>query len=305
MSLRRVPPLKGLRAFDAVARHLSFTRAAEELSLTTTAVSHRVRNLESWLEVKLFERKSNSIVLTREGEIYLPKIRQAFELIDAAQKDLDQKRARSHVNISTTMSFASNWLLPRLGEFKEKASYIDIHLEATDLRRDLLSGNPDIAVRYGNYSPESDDNFIRQKVVDDWSIAVCTPQMAESLKRPEDILEHTCIEYRWNQYSESDPSWAKWLKVAGLTPVSPPRLEIFNEEHMAIQHALSGRSIALVGRVAASIYLSEGRLIQPFPYQLKNKTYYVEFLESNSEKTALKSFSDWLVCQARDSFGEW
>lgn len=304
MSLRRVPPLKGLRAFDAVARHLSFTRAAEELFLTTTAISHRVRNLESWLDVKLFERKSNSIVLTREGEIYLPKIRQAFDLIDAAQKDLDKKRARGYVNISTTMSFASNWLLPRLGEFKEAASDIDIHLEATDLRRDLLSGNPDIAVRYGDFSPASDQHFVRHKVVDDWSIAVCTPEMAEKMKRPEDILQHTCIEYRWNQHSDSDPSWGKWLKIAGVTSEAPSRLEIFNEEHMAIQHALSGRSIALVGLVAASTYLSEGRFKQPFPYKLKNKTYYVEYLGINSERIGLKSFSDWLVGQARDAFGE-
>lgn len=292
---RRIPPLKGLRAFDAVARHLSYTRAAEELFLTTTAISHRVRNLEQWLGVPLFERRSNSIFLTREGERYFPKIRQAFQLIASAQEDLEEASGAETLKITTTMSFASNWLIPRLADFKEQAGNIDICLEATDALKGLENGEVDVAIRYGLSGTEDGDSFVRQLIFEDSAIPVCVPAIASMLKKIEDILDLACVEYRWNRHSDRDPSWSRWFRVAGLPHVAVTRLEIFNEEHMAIQHALSGRGVALVGRVAASEFLSDRRLVQPFSFELKNKPYYLVYPKGHKKSAAIETFTQWLM----------
>lgn len=296
----KLPPLNALHTFEVAARHMSFKHAADELCITPTAVSHRIRSLEEWLEIKLFNRLTRSLEFTKEGQAYSTKVNQAFELIAIASDDVRSSSEDGELVISTTMSLASNWLTPKLLGFQTAFENLQVKVEGSDSLLDLSRSNVDIAIRFGqgNYEGLHYDMLFQ-----DYVTPVCTPEYAEKLLTPEDLLEAPRIDYHWSDFSEKDPSWAKWFKAAGVNAPNLSPVPTFSDEHMVLTLAKAGKGIALIGTTAAAEYLISGQLVRPFPIAIENYTYYFTCLPQRLSSHKISAFYTWLKNEA-DCFNE-
>lgn len=295
MPSRRLPPLNALKAFEVVARHMSFRNAADELCVTSTAVSHRIRSLEEWLGVKLFNRLTRSLELTKEGEAYAPLIREGFTLLSSASDALKQSSEGGELVISTTMSFASNWLSPKLPFFYEQHEDLRLRVEGSDLVTDFTRTNIDVAIRYGEGGY---DDVHSEMLFTDLVTPVCAPELAARAKKPADLLKLPRLDYQWAGFNERDPSWEKWFRAAGVENVAPDQAPVFSEEHMVLSQAIAGRGIALVGIVAAAQAIEEGALVRLFPIALENRSYYFVCQSHALNRHKVRVFHDWLKDEA-------
>lgn len=295
MSIERLPPLNSIRAFEVAARHLSFKNAADELCITSTAVSHRIRALEEWLGVKLFNRLTRSLELTKEGEAYAPLIHQAFLLLLEASNKLKQSNDGGDLAITATMSFASNWLAHRLPSFYQTHEEFNVSVEANDGLIDLARSNIDVAIRYGEGGYEC---LHSQMLLTDLVTPVCTPAIAAALKTPSDLLTMARLDYKWADYNERDPNWTKWFHAAGLPQVAIPPAPVFSEEHMVLSEAIAGRGVGLIGIVAAAGAIQSGALVCPFPVALENRSYYFVCQPNSLSLQKVKAFRDWVITEA-------
>jgi LysR family glycine cleavage system transcriptional activator len=211
IGLAMLPSLNGLRAFDAAARHLSFTRAAAELNVTQTAISHQIRRLEAQLGIRLFVRRNRTLLLTREAQVYLPAVRGAFEDLRRATARLRNAESDGLLTVSTTASLAAKWLVTRVAAFQEAHPTIEVRLTTSTHLVDFRREEVDMAVRYGRGSWSG----LRAH----WLMAedifpVCSPTLlraAKPLRRPEDLEHHTLL-----HASVSREDWQLWLTAAGL-----------------------------------------------------------------------------------------
>jgi len=293
---RSLPPLTGLRAFEVAARRLSFKAAAEELALTPTAVSHRIRTLEDWLDVRLFNRLTRALTLTREGAALAPKIAEAFALLEAAALDVRRTNDDGDLVLSAAMSFASNWLAPRLPRFSDGEDAPRLRVEGSDALTDFARSNVDLAIRYGFGGYEG---LHAERLFTDFATPVCTPERAAGVRTAADLLELARIEYRWSGFHDNDPSWEKWFRAAGADGPAPAPSSIVSDEHMALSGALGGDGVALVGLVAAETYLREGRLAVPVPLAIENRAYYFVCPAPALRRPGVAAFRDWLIGEAR------
>ena len=291
----KLPPLNALHTFEVAARHMSFKDAAQELCITPTAVSHRIRALEEWLEIKLFNRLTRSLEFTKEGEAYATRVNQAFELIALASDDIRSSNEDGELVISTTMSFASNWLTPKLLAFQAEYNNLQVKVEGSDSILDLNRSNVDIAIRFGRGQYEDLHYDILFK---DYVTPVCTPEYAKTLITPADLLNAPRINYHWSGFSEKDPSWQKWFKAAGVDAPEPGPVPTFSDEHMALTLAKAGKGIALIGTTAAAEYIASGDLVRPFPIALEDYTYYFTCLPQKLNNHKISAFYKWLKKEA-------
>lgn len=306
-----LPALNALRAFEVAARHLSFKQAAEELLVTPAAVSHRIRGLEDWLGVKLFNRLTRSLELTKEGEAYAVLVKQGFDTLIQASEELRRSSDAGELVVSATMSFASNWLNARLPALHACVAEQDaqapfaIRIEGSDLPVDLNRSNVDIAIRYGEGGY---DDLHSEMLFPDLITPVCTPELAAGLSGPADLLEKPRIDYRWSGFGPRDPSWEKWFRVAGAAApasdrvpsdrVPSDRVPSFSDEHMALGQTLAGRGVGLLGIVAAAEPILQGKLVRPFPIALENRAYYFVCLPQSLRRHKVALFRDWLRAEA-------
>lgn len=203
----RLPSLNGLRAFEAAARHMSFTLAATELNVTQTAISHQIRRLEAELGVALFLRLKDGLALSEEGQAYLPGVRLAFQTLRHSTKELLQFRGNSVLTISTLVSVASKWLLPRLPAFQQAFPQIDVRISATTDLVDFRRGGIDAAIRYGR----GGWNGLRADfLMADEIFLVCSPAMAKSLSTPAELANHTLVQVS----GVTADDWRTWLSAA-------------------------------------------------------------------------------------------
>jgi LysR family glycine cleavage system transcriptional activator len=274
---------------------MSFRNAADELCVTATAVSHRIRALEEWLGVKLFNRLTRSLELTKEGEAYAPLIREGFTLLSNASDALKQSSEGGDLVISTTMSFASNWLSPKLPFFYEQHEELNLRVEGSDLVTDFTRSNIDVAIRYGEGGYE---DIYSEMLFTDLVTAVCAPELAAQARKPSDLLALPLLDYQWADFGERDPSWEKWFRAAGVENAMPDRAPVFSEEHMVLSQALAGRGIALVGIVAAADAIEEGTLVRLFPVALENRSYYFVCQSHALNRNKVRVFHDWLKDEA-------
>lgn len=295
MAIQRLPPLNALRTFEVAARHMSFKDAADELCITSTAVSHRIRALEEWLGVKLFNRLTRSLQLTKEGETYAPIIREAFELLANGSDALKKSNDGGDLLISSTMSFASNWLTLRLPSFYNQYDEFRISVEATDEAVDLSRTNIDVAIRYGEGGYE---DLHSQMLFADLVTPVCTPELAKALHEPSDLLKLPRLDYHWAGFGDRDPSWGKWFSAAGLPDVALGAAPVFSEEHMVLSEAVAGRGVALVGVVAAADAIQRGALVCPFSVALENRSYYFVCQPQALNLKKVTAFRNWLITEA-------
>ncbi|WP_335944294.1 transcriptional regulator GcvA [Pseudomonas sp. G166] len=289
----RTPSLNGLKAFECAARHMSFTKAADELSVTQTAVSHQIRRLEDELGVRLFLRLKDGLALTNEGQAYLPGISSAFHEIRCATERLLDSGNNSVLTISTLVSLASKWLLPRLASFQEAFPDIDVRVTASTELVDFRKGGIDAAIRYGF----GDWKGLRA----DWLMAdeifpVCSPTLLEgrnALSSPADLANQTLLQVSGMTCND----WNLWLSAAGQpTKFAEDARLTFDLAMMAVQAAIDGLGVCIGRSSYVDDDLKAGRLVAPFNLRLKSDLgfYLVTPLESaNSEK--VQAFRTWLM----------
>jgi len=298
---RPLPPLNALRAFEAAGRHLSFTKAAAELNVTPAAISHQVKALEALLEVPLFRRLTRALRLTDAGQAALPTLAQGF---DTLAQGVEQMRAYCEsgvLTISVSPSFGAMWLVPRLERFRSRHPDIEIRIDGTDRLVDLVRDDADVALRYGagGYNGVRVDCLFGQL-----NTPVCSPALLSGehpLGQPDDLRHHTLLHIDWK---DADASWRMWLLAAGLHDIDPTRGPHYTMENMAVQAALDGHGVALIGDILVADDLAAGRLVRPFDPSLSTPLkfcYYLLRAKDSAEQPKVAAFRDWLLEEARAS----
>jgi len=293
-----LPPLENLRAFDAAARHLSFTRAAEELFLTQSAVSKQVIALESALATRLFERVTRGLALTTAGERLHRATEIAFAELRAAAAEL-RGGEEPTVTLATTQAFASFWLIPRLADFRRCHPGIDIRISANTRLVDLERGRFDAAVRYLQ-DRNAPANALR--LFGDTVLPVVSPALlkksAEPLARPADLVHHILLEYEDEQQRRPWLSWPVWLEMAGVPALRPAGSIAFNQYEPAIRAAVEGQGVALATLALVADLLQQGKLVAPLPQRFSNpQSYYLLLTDRAAVNPAVEAFRQWLEHQ--------
>ena len=262
---RRLPPLNALRVFEAAGRHLSFTRAADELHVTQAAVSHQIKTLEDWLGIRLFRRLNRALLLTDEGQMLFPPLREALDQMAAAIGWLQVEDASGPLTLSAIPSFASKWLVPRLGRFRRRYPDIDLRLSTTFEKTDFARDDIDIAVRYGSGPwPKLNSVCLMTEEI----FPVCSPALLEEgppLETPSDLNNHTLLHDTVPpNVHVYFPSWATWLEAAGVRDVDPSHGPGFLDASMAVQMAIDGQGVVLGRTALVADDLAAGRLVKLF-----------------------------------------
>jgi LysR family transcriptional regulator, glycine cleavage system transcriptional activator len=292
-----LPSLNGLQVFEAAARHLSFTRAAAELNVTQTAVSHQIRRLEEQLGLRLFIRQNRSLSLTHEAQTYLPSVRAAFQDLRLATERLLRGPRDDVLTVSTMVTVAAKWLVPRLAQFQEANPGIEVRIATGTRLVDFRREEVDLAIRYGR------GNWPGLRA--DWLMAeelfpVCAPGLLNGqnpLARPNDLANHTLLHVDLG-YDE----WQLWLTAAGLpASIATQRVMRFDDRLMALQAAIDGLGVAMGHAPLVEADIAAGRLVVPFDaYQLPAEAgYYVVGPPETAETEKISRFRNWLLAAAR------
>lgn len=294
--MRRLPPLSALRAFEAAARHRSFKRAASELAVTPTAISHRVRALEDHTGLKLFVRQIRQVTLTEAGAQLYPVLQQGFDQIEAALSRLAHANRRDRVTISATRAFTAKWLVPRVAHFHASHPGIDLQLHASDEAVDLADHAFDIAVRYGT-GPYP--GLASERMFADTYAPVANPMLGlESLA---DLASVPLIHFDWQRVAPGNPTWQHWFAEAGL-PWHPSQGQLrYSDEGHAIQAAVAGQGVALLSLTLVAEELAAGQLVQPFGPVLPGYAYHLLLGADHPPGSAVRAVADWLREHARES----
>lgn len=289
---RRIPSLSSLRAFEAAARLGSFKQAAEELAVTATAVSHRIRALEDEIGCRLFVRKTRAVELTSEGRSLYSAVREGFDTIASGVEKLRQ-RARPLVKLSTTPAFAAKWLVPRLAAFQAQHPNIDVHVHASNRPIDLSTGSIDIAIRYGQGRY---DGMKSTLLLQDRFAPVASPTL--KVANTSDLSRRTLIHFDWEQPLPVDLTWAAWARAAQLPELNTEAGIRFSDESHAIQAAVAGQGVALLSLVLIEQELKLGVLESRLTPVLEGLAYYLVRSERATHDDAASIVEAWLIEQA-------
>ena len=288
---RSLPPLNGLRAFEAAARHMSFTDAAEELSVTQAAISHQVRGLEQRLGLKLFVRRNRSLLLSEAGQAYLPSVRAAFDQLNEATEKLLQKDKGGNLTVTTTSSFAVKWLVPRLGGFQRSHPEIDVRVSTGTSLVDFSREDVDIGIRYGRGQWS---NLLAERLVSEDVMPVCAPSLLKGpngLKKPADLRRFNLL-----HIGSFPDDWQVWLTAAGVKGVDASRGVSFDFALAAYQAAMDGLGVALGRNPLVEPDLKAGRLVVPFEFKRSSDfAYYLVYPPEAIRRRKIKAFRDWIV----------
>lgn len=309
----RLPPLNALRAFEAAARLLSFKDAATELSVTPTAVSHQIKLLEEFLDLRLFHRRTRSLELTPEGAAMLPKIQEGFASLAAAVEAGRRTESGGVVTVCAPPSFAARWLVPRLAGFNRAHPDIDLRLSSStatidsrdrdapgDLRPAASEAPYDLTVRFGRgrYTGQTTDLLFTPAYV-----PVCSPALLEGerpLREPADLAWHVLIHDSTVPELEERPGWAQWLELAEVGGLAPQVRGVhFEDGALALAAAVAGHGIALAARPMVSADVAGGRLVIPFDLSIPSRyAYYVATPAATTERPTVQALRAWLVREA-------
>lgn len=291
---RDLPPLNALRAFEASARHLSFTAASQELHVTQGAVSRHVKNLEERLGIQLFHRRSQGLELTDAARRYLPVVRDSFDRLAAATAELRRPQLASVLTVSASPNFASKWLIHRLGDFTRDFPDIDLRVAAEQQHIDLSTSDVDIGIRHGEGQWQE---LHMTKLVGERVYPVISPALLANgppLDTPEDLRHHTLL----RDLSSND--WPAWLKAAGVEGVDGTKGPYFNFTSMALDAAVAGQGVALARRALATYDVLSGRLVPLFDTELRSRRgYFLVCLPSRAQEPKIVRFREWMLAQTR------
>jgi LysR family transcriptional regulator, glycine cleavage system transcriptional activator len=296
--MTRLPSLNGLRAFEAAARHLSFTNAAAELNVTQTAISHQIRRLEEELGVRLFVRQNRALALTPEAAQYLPGVRAAFNDLRFATDRLLHKDNENVLTVSTLASLAAKWLLPRLPVFQEAHPGIDVRITTSTTLVDFKSGGVDAAIRYGRgHWPGLRADWLMA----DELFPVCSPALitgSRPLRCPEDLAHQTLL----HTSAGYNDDWRLWLTAAGLPPdISKHPGLTFDLILVTVQAAIDGLGGAMGRTSYVEADIAKGRLVVPFKIALPaDAGFYLVSPEARADSPKLSAFRHWLVASLQN-----
>jgi LysR family glycine cleavage system transcriptional activator len=292
---RRLPPLNSLRAFEAAARHLSFTRAAEELHVTPAAISHQIKALEAHLGVKLFRRLNRTVLLTDAGQACVSGLSEAFDRMAAALEGLRAQDCGGPLTVSTSPAFAAKWLVPRLERFQERCPEIDVRVSAAMRLVDFAREDVDVAIRYG---PGRYPGLLSELLLTNEVVPVCAPALLggpRPLRVPQDLRHHTLLHDDTPTSDGAYPNWAMWLGAAGVEGVDPSRGPRFDYAGLVVEAAAVGRGVALALSTIATGDLAAGRLVRPFAVAVPTPfAYYVVCPEATAARAKVEAFRCWL-----------
>ena len=238
---RPLPPLNSLRAFEAAARHLSFTKAAEELHVTPAAVSQQIKLLEEHCGTKLFRRLTRALMLTDAGQAALPPLREGFDKLAEAVDRLRSHDRGGILTVSVPPSFGAKWLVHRLDRLNAAHPEFDVRIDATDTLVDFSDAGVDIALRYGRGTYPG---LHAEHLMPEVAFPVCSPALLEGehpLRAPEDLSHHTLLHVQWKMEHEAAPNWRMWLRAAGIEGIDAERGPRFTIEGMTVQAAIEGQ----------------------------------------------------------------
>jgi LysR family glycine cleavage system transcriptional activator len=310
----RLPPLNALKAFEAAARHLSVKKAAAELNVTPAAVSHQIRALEDYLDVKLFHRFNRALELTDAARACLPKLREGFDCLVKAVEVLRAQKGTGVLTVSAAPSFAARWLMPRLHRFFEAHPEIDVRVSAR-LRQSSEDGkgtvaervtvdawlaDSDIAILYGRGDYPG---FRVDRLLDLNITPICSPRLITGprpLVRPEDLRHHLLLHDDTGDAYDGESFWDVWLKAAGVTGIDTRRGPHFSHAVLAFEAAVEGVGIVASMPVLAASDLHAARLVTPFALRVPLvSAYYLVCSETAMTRPAVAAFREWLLAEAK------
>jgi len=295
---RRLPPLNALKAFEAAARHESFTRAAEELCVTQGAVSHQVKALETELGVKLFNRERQRLIITEAGRAYLTVVRDAFDRIASGTERLLQRQSGGALTVTTSPNFAAKWLVHRMGRFAEAHPDIDLRVSASPQHIDFAREDIDLAIRHGDGTAPG---LHVMRLCAETLFPVCSPKLLtgrNALRTPADLrrfpLLHVDDRQSWNQ-------WGQWLDFAGVRDIDLAHGPVLSQVSMAIDAAVDGQGVALARTALAAWDLIGGRLVRPFDLEMPVPfAYWIVCPKPSAKLAKIVAFTDWLIAEAAE-----
>ena len=293
---KRLPSLNGLRAFEAAARHLSFTKAAEDLNVTQTAISHQIKRLEDELGLQLFIRRNRRLLLSEAGQDYLPAVRTAFEGLHDATARLYRRDESGTLVVATMAPFAMKWLVPRLAGFQQAHPDISVRITTSSELTDFARDDVDLAIRWGRGSWPGlrVDHLVGEAV-----FPICSPGLRDApprLERPEDLANVTLLHAGdWPQ------DWRMWLTAVGVADaVDASKGPEFEDELIAMEAAIDGQGVAIGWSTLIERELESGRLVVLFDIALGDQgAYYIVAPEETAERPKIRVFRDWLLHAAR------
>jgi LysR family transcriptional regulator, glycine cleavage system transcriptional activator len=304
MDRPNTPPLNALRAFEAVAKRMSFTKAADDLGVTPGAISQQIKLLEDWVTQPLFRRLGRTIELTDAARAALPALREAFERLDDAARIMKMPLRRERVSVSAAPSFASKWLVPRIDRFQRANPGVQVWVSADMSLVDFGFADVDLAVRYG---PGNYEGVTVEKLMNEEVLVVCSPALlagSKPLASPADLAGHTLLHDASPDNDPTCPDWTMWLAARGVPADGNQGLR-FNQSSLVIEAAASGQGVALAKHVLAADDLRTGRLIAPFantPAPVSpdpvSFAYWLVRPKGRTLTPALRNFLDWMKGEA-------
>ena len=295
--MNKLPPLIELRAFDAAARHLSFKKAAAELGVTPTAISHQIRQLERYCGRALFRRRPRPLTLTEAGASLFPTIRDGLEGFVAAFAVVKRDGDAQPLRVTTTNAFASRWLVPSLPRWRKVRANAPLDVIGTDSVLDLSAGDADVAIRYARTLPI---DGIAEEFLSDSFWPVCNRELLTSgLKSAADLRGHVLVHCYWSPSDLEAPTWQRWLAVARNKWRDVPELKdmdhlSFREELHAIEAVIAGQGIGIFSNVLVARELAAGTLVKAFDVSLPGYCFYVVRKPGHPREKTIQAFSTWL-----------
>ncbi len=290
----RLPPLRSLRVLEAAVRHQNYSRAAEELNLTHSAVSHQIHALEATLGMPLLKRAGRQMRATDAGRQLAHDVRAALDQLAGALERLRGQDNANSLTVSVLPSFAAAWLVARLGGFLERHPGIDLRLESTPAVSDFRNDGVDLAIRYGTGNYEG---LISEKLFDDELFPTLSPALVRRarLRQPADLARVPLLRIR-------QQPWAPWFTAAGVNIAEPRRGPVFNDSELALQAAIQGQGAVLARGSLAALKLRAGTLVAPFAQRIASPaTCHLVYPPQHADKPALRLFREWLHEELRAS----
>jgi len=302
---RTIPSLDFFRGFEAAARHLSFTRAADELFVTQSAVSRQVLALEQRLGVDLFVRRNRGLALTPAGEQMYRASAGALQLLTQAAQRISPAGTQKMVTVTSSMAFCSLWLIPRLSAFRRSHADVDVRIDANNQVLDLDREHIDVAIRYcpSAKAPSGSIRMFGEEIV-----PVCSPalvrQRAAPLAKAVDLRHHVLLHYDDPQYPIPWLTWSVWLESAGHADLKPAGSLRFSHYDQVINAALGGQGIALGRRPLIRSFLANGTLVTPFPVgPVTDRAYYIVRAAASAPREEVDQFMQWLMQESAQLAG--
>jgi LysR family glycine cleavage system transcriptional activator len=300
--MNRLPPLIELRAFEAAARHLSFKKAAAELGVTPTAISHQIRLLEQYCGKALFRRKPRPVSLTEAGARLFPVVHDGLEAFATALGAIRRKDDRQPLRITTTNAFAAQWLVPRLPHWRKQHPHSPLDITGTDSVLDLPMGDADVAIRYATSRKEPREGIVEELLADTYW-PVCSPDLLPArgrMKNAADLRKHVLVHSYWFPSDNEPPSWQRWFAAAkrkwrNLPEFSDMQHLSFREELHAIEAVVAGQGIGLFSDVLVASELASGALVKAFDLSLPGYRFYVVRRTDHPRERIIRAFSAWLL----------